>query len=474
MSFHYKHRVYFPKLTFLLIITWVFVSCNVGKQKENVETFRTKLENIQESGVLKVAVDNNSTDYFVYRGKPMGFKYDLLQELAKDLGIKPEFIVCENLYESFDGLINDEFDLIAKNLTITKRLGKKIDFTIPIAQTNQVLVQRLIQPEKSDSGFVYSTLELAGKKVFVQKESHYQQRLMNLSKEIGGQIEVVEDSVLDAEKLIELVAKGEIDYTVCDEHVARINKTYYSNLDVSLKVSFPQNIAWAVKIESEGWEEYINNWISEFKKTNKYKYLYHKYFVSQWSAYRLKSGFHSINGGNLSVYDTIVKRFSNKYNWDWRLISSIIYQESRFNHRADSWVGAYGLMQIMPNTAKSLGVKNYKDPKQNIEGGILMLNWLNKRFSETIPDSAQRIRFVLASYNIGLGHVLDAQRLADKYGKDRHTWDDNVDYFLLNKSKKKFYKDSVVHYGYCQGEQAYNYVNKIITNYNHYLNVFSE
>jgi membrane-bound lytic murein transglycosylase F len=188
----------------------------------------------------------------------------------------------------------------------------------------------------------------------------------------------------------------------------------------------------------------------------------------------MESGFHSVNGGNISVYDTIVKQLSMKYSWDWRLISSIIYQESRFNPNADSWVGAYGLMQIMPTTAERLGVKNYKDPAQNIEGGILMLNWLNKRFVESIPDSAQRMRFVLASYNIGLGHVLDAQRLAEKYGKDRNIWDDNVDYYLLNKSMKKYYKDSVVQYGYCRGEQAYNYVNKVLTNYNHYLNVIEK
>lgn len=472
MRFHFTYNVLLPKFIFLLILGLGFVSCK--KQRETDIVAGSDLAHIKETGVLRAAVDYNSTDYFVYRGKPMGFKYDILQELAMDLGVELKIEVINNLRKTFDGLKNNHFDIIAKNITITKGLSKQIDFTNPIGQTTQVLVQRQKLAEANDSGFVYSTLELADKIVTVQKNTSYYQRLLNLSKEIGHEIEIVEDKNYGVEKLISQVANGEIDYTVCNENIAKLNKTYYSNLDVSVKVSFPQDIAWAVKKDSKEFKLYINNWIADFKKTKKYKFLYHKYFLSQWSTYRMGSGFHSINGGKISIYDTLIKQLSKEHNWDWRLISSIIYQESRFNPNADSWVGAYGLMQLMPNTAKRLGIKNYKDPAQNIKGGILMLNWLNKRFVESIPDSVQRTRFVLASYNIGLGHVLDAQRLAEKYGKDPTIWDDNVDFFLLNKSMKKYYKDSVVRYGYCRGEQAYNYVNKVITNYNHYLNVIEK
>lgn len=471
MKLFFKYSVVLPKYLFFLFLSLVVISCVNKDQQNDSETQFNELERIKTSGILRVAVDYNSTDYFVYRGKIMGFKYELLQELAKDLGVELEIVVSKNLQQTINGLINAQVDLIAKNITVTRRLRNQIEFTTPIRQTTQVLIQQQKLLEGDDSIFVHSTLDLAGKKVVVQKESPYYRRLINLSREIGYPIEVVEDKIYGVEKLIAQVANGEIDYTVCDENVAKLNNTYFSNIDVSLKVSFPQDVAWAVRKKSDEWKIYLDEWITNFKSTGKYKYIYHKYFLSDWSVYRMESGFHSINGGKISVYDTIVKRLSLEYNWDWRLISSIIYQESRFNPNADSWAGAYGLMQIMPATAERMGVKNYKDPAQNIEGGILMLNWLNKRFIESIPDSAQRIRFVLASYNIGLGHVLDAQRLAEKYGKDRNIWDDNVDYYLLNKSMKKYYKDSVVHYGYCRGEHAYNYVNRVVTNYNHYLNV---
>jgi len=463
-------------ITFLLFFfTWSCTTSTKEKRKapEEVVVAQNDLKRIKESGELKVVVDYNSTNYFVYRGKPMGFKYELLKELAKELQVELKINVSNNLQETFDGLKNSKYDLVAKNLTITKERSREIDFTIPIHQTKQVLVQRK-QVGDSDSSFVKSTLELAEKRIHVQKNTSYFNRLQNLSDEIGSHIEIVEDTIYGVEQLITQVAKGELDYTVCDENIAKLNKTYYPNLDVSVRVSFNQNIAWAVRKGSSEWKEYLDKWILDYKKTKMYKYLYHKYFESTRIAGRLESNFHSITGGRISEYDDMVKTLAAEHSWDWRLISSIMYHESRFNPEAGSWAGAYGLMQIMPTTAEGLGIEDYRDPEQNIEGGILLMNWLNRQFIKSIPDSTERIKFVLASYNIGLGHVMDAQRLAEKYQKDKYVWKDNVDYYLLNKSSEKYYKDPVARFGYCRGEQAYNYVSRVLTNYDHYLNVIPE
>ncbi len=456
-----------------MVVVFV-VSCNSKKRNKKDDTNsviekQNDLQRIKDTGILKAVVDYNSTNYFVYRGKPMGFKYDMLQELAKELGVKIEISVLNSLSKTFNGLKNRQFDLVAKNLTITRERSKIIDFTVPIYQTKQVLVQRT--KDDSDTCFINSTLELANKKICVQKNSSYFNRLQNLSEEIGSRIEIVEDTIFGVEQLVAQVAKGKIDYTVCDENIANLNKTYYPNLDVSLAISFNQNIAWAVRKGSVEWRNYLNNWIATFKKSRKYKILYHKYFVSSRIAGRMDSNFHSISGGKISKFDDMVKKISTQYGWDWRLISSIIYNESRFKSDAGSWAGACGLMQIMPSTAKRFGVEDCREPEQNIKAGILLMNWLNKQFKEAIPDSTERVKFVLASYNIGMGHVKDAQRLADKYGKNRLIWTDNVDFFLLNKSSEKYYKDPVCRFGYCRGEEAYNYVSRVLGNYKHYLNV---
>jgi membrane-bound lytic murein transglycosylase F len=475
MSFlnKYKYFLFVIISTLLVVVVVVLLVVEKKTQKSNElnSIQKSDLKRIRESGVLKAVVDYNSTNYFVYRGKPMGFKFELLKELSKELGVELELSVSNNLNETFSGLKKGRFYLVAKSLTVTKERSKLVDFTVPILQTRQVLVQREKKNPTADSTYIESTLQLAGKKIYVQKNTSYFKRLQNLSEEIGTNINIVEDSVFGVEQLVAQVAHRNIDYTVCDENIAKLNKTYYSNLDVSLAISFNQNIAWAVRKGSTAWKNYLDNWITNFKKTRKYKYLYHKYFESSRIAGRMGDDLHSIKGGKISKYDKIVKEISAKYNWDWRLVSAVIYQESRFNPDAGSWAGAYGLMQIMPSTAKRFGIKNISNPKQNIEGGILFMNWLNKQFVNSIPDSTQRIKFILASYNIGLGHVMDAQRLAEKHERNRTVWDDNVDFYLLNKSSEIYYKDPVVRFGYCRGEEAYNYVSRVLTTYNHYLNV---
>ena len=289
-----------------------FISCN-SKQKTSelpkndeiqvVQKVPEALKNIYKKKILKVVVDYNSTNYFVYRGVPMGFTYEILRELAKELDVKLEIVVSNNMQETFDGLRNGRYDLIAKNLTITKERNEIISFTEPFEQTRQVLVQRLPDDFKSmtqediSKTLVRSQLDLIGKTVHVQKNTAYYQRLLNLSQEIGGAINIVEDTIYGVEKLIGLVASGEIDYTVCDENVATVNQTYYSGLDILTPISFNQNIAWAVNKDSELLLKFINTWLISFKRTALYNIIYHKYFLSHRTKIRAVSEYHSIAGG---------------------------------------------------------------------------------------------------------------------------------------------------------------------------------
>ena len=124
-------------------------------------------------------------------------------------------------------------------------------------------------------------------------------------------------------------------------------------------------------------------------------------------------------------------------------------------------------MQMMPSTAADLGVNNPLDPHQNLEGGTRYLRQLYAHFEE-IEDTTQRIKFTMASYNCGLGHVLDARRLAEKYDKDPNWWDDNVEIYLRKMSSLKYYGDPVVKYGFVRGEEPYQYVRDIFLRYDHY------
>jgi len=100
-------------------------------------------------------------------------------------------------------------------------------------------------------------------------------------------------------------------------------------------------------------------------------------------------------------------------------------------------------------------------------GGQLIMH-LDKCLQDKVTDSAQRVKFVLAAYNAGLGHVYDAQRLASKYGKYPDVWDNNVDYFILNKSKKQYYRDTCCRAGYLRGIETYNFVEEVLDRYYQY------
>ncbi|HSH20878.1 MAG TPA: lytic transglycosylase F, partial [Draconibacterium sp.] len=315
----------------VVIFLWNEIKDSPGKKKAESISALNDYARIKETGVLKAAVSYSSSNYFVYRGRPMGFEYELLQALSEDLGVNLEIFVSNHIDESIYGLKNNRFDIIAQNLTVTGNRKKEMDFTLPFVQTYQVLVQRE-KSNKTDSGtYVNSVLELANKKVYVQKNSAYHQRLLHLSEEIGGNIEIISDSIYGVEELISRVASGLIDYTICDENIGKLNNFYYPNLDISLHISLPQNIAWAVRKGAVKWKAFLDDWITEIRNTRKYHFIYYKYFESPRVAERRNSDFNSISGDRISKYDAMIKDLAQQYNWDWRLISAIIYHESRFN-----------------------------------------------------------------------------------------------------------------------------------------------
>ncbi|MCK5701655.1 MAG: transglycosylase SLT domain-containing protein, partial [Cyclobacteriaceae bacterium] len=144
--------------------------------------------------------------------------------------------------------------------------------------------------------------------------------------------------------------------------------------------------------------------------------------------------------------------------------------ESMFNPKTKSWRGATGLMQLMPRTAQSYGIqpKELVIPEKNVNAGTKHLTMLEDHWKKELTDSLEIIKFTLGSYNVGLGHVQDAIRLANKFKYDTKTWDENVAQMLLNKSIPKYYKDPVVKYGYCRGREPVNYVKSIFQNYELY------
>nr|WP_320117507.1 transporter substrate-binding domain-containing protein [uncultured Marinifilum sp.] len=427
-----------------------------------------ELKHVKLRGKLRVMTDYNSTNYFIYKGRTMGFQYDMLQALAKHLGVNLELTVNNDLRESFEALERGDVDLLGMNLAVTNQRIDKFNFTVPHSQSRQVLIQLndSIQPVS----YISNQSQLVGKDIHVSEASSFEERLKSLSEELGASINVIPEK-MEVEQLISKVASGELKYTIADENVAIVNQTYYPEIDIKTTVSFPQNLAWALRKGANHLTQDVNMWLIDFQKTKEYKRIYRKYFHSSRIEAMLQSEYFTLKSGKISEYDDLLKEKSQIVDWDWRLLSALVYQESHFDPKARSWVGAFGLMQLMPETAYRYDVDTLSPARDNVDAGVKYLKYLSGRLDKTLDDKTDRLQFLLASYNVGLGHILDARRLALKNGKNPDQWKGSVDYYLLNKSKPEFFNDPVVKYGYCRGEEPYLYVSKILDRYAHYKNM---
>lgn len=436
------------------------------------------LPDILKERKLTVLVENSTISYFIYRGQPMGLEYEILNEFAKHLGVQLEMKVIGNLDEMLPLLEEEQGDLIACNLTVTKERKKQIDFSIPHMRTPQVLIQRNREQDESLSdhhdAFIEKPDDLVGKTIYIWQNSSYYKRLMNLQEELGDTIYIkgIDGDVI-AEEVIQWVSEGIIDYTITDQNVAMINQAFFPNIDIQLELSIEQKIAFGLRKSSPLLLDRLNHWLTDFTQTTTYRYILHKYLNMKSFSAKSQDEFSSVGGGKISKFDVDIKAVSAEFGWDWRLLAAIIYQESKFVEGKESWAGAYGLLQFMPGVGPEYGVYPDSSPRDQIRGGMKKIS---KNYTDwsNIPDTLQRLKFTLATFNAGMGHVQDAQRLAEKHGLDPLQWDNHVETIVLKMSKPEFYKDDVCKNGYFRGVETHHYVRKVITRFNEYSGVFSE
>ncbi|MBL7859077.1 MAG: transporter substrate-binding domain-containing protein [Cyclobacteriaceae bacterium] len=466
-----------PFLIFLLLAAFS-ISCNLEDKKQLAEDSAVEidLEAILKRGYITALVDNNSISYFIYKGRPMGYEYELLQLLAKRLNVTLKIKITSGVERAIGQLNRGEADILAFPLTVNRERKNLVAFTRPLYNSYQVLVQR--KPEgwqklgydKIDEKVIRNPADLSGKEIHVLKGTSFELRLKNLSDELGADIIIQSDTASEStETLIKQVAIGEIDYTVANHTLAQVNAAYYPNLDVNTVLSVPQQIAWATRKNSQQLVTAVDEWLSSIKKEPTFMVIYNRYFKShRTSLLRMKSSYTSFSGDKISPYDGWIKEGAAKLKWDWRLLASVIYQESKFESSGESWAGARGLMQLMPETAKRFGASNPDDPHQSILAGVKFLQYLDAYWEKKVMDEQERLKFILSSYNAGLSHIIDARKLTEKHGGDPNVWDGNVEMYLLKKSEPEFYQDAVVMAGYCKCEEPVNYIKDVLERFEEY------
>ena len=419
------------------------------------------------------------TSYFYYKEDTMGYEYERVCNFAKDKGIGIRFIVASNMEAAIAMLDSGTIDLIAYEIPITAEYKNRVIS----CGTENITHQILVQP-RSDT-LITDVTQLVGRNVYVEKNSKYEARLRNLDNEIGGGINIhtIDEDTLITEDLVEMVADGELPLTVVDSDIARLNRTYYKNIDISLEVSFPQRSAWAVKKGNQWLADSITQWSKGEQQRPAYKLLLKRYFELSKMGFTEEDDIltitevsENLRKGFISPYDDLFRHHAATIGWDWRVLAAQAWVESKFNNDVVSWAGARGLMQLMPRTARAYGLSldETTDPDKNIGAAVRSIRDLDRSLVKYVSDPVERLNFIIAAYNSGIGHIYDAIALARKYGKNPAVWHDNVEEAVLWKSNPEFYNDEVCRFGYFRGRQTVNYVRDVNCYYTLYKSHISE
>jgi len=459
--------------TFLLAICAAFIACEDGpshRDRKLPPPVQFDLDSIIARGKIILLTENSASTYYLYRGQGRGFDFELVKDFARSLGVKVEIRLLDDVDQMFEMLNKGEGDLIASNLTITEDRNRIVKFSTPLYTSREVLVQRLVVPDTANYSHITDTAQLSEVPIWVHRYSSFYTTLKRIDDRSKKPLHILEaPGQISTDDLIRLTASGELAATVTDENLARIQQIDYPELDMSVALSGEENIAWAVRTNSHHLQEALNVWLASEKVKRKVDKTYNKYFGDEkLKDYRGPYILPNLSENQISVYDSLFKAYAPQINWDWRLLAALVYQESRFNPEAVSWSGAFGLMQLMPETAKKLGCDSGQTTEPNIRAGVKYLQYLDRMWKDKVHNPEERLKFVLASYNIGPGHIFDARNIAQEMGLKDTIWDGHVAECLLLKSQEKYYTMGCVKHGYCNSKEPFHFVGKILAVYDHY------
>ncbi len=439
---------------FILII--VLSACGESPQTGEQRT----LEEIKSSGQLRIVTRNSPTTWYINAdGEPTGFEYDMGQRYSESLNVEPKFIVKDSIGDILDALNSGSADVAAAGLTVLPSRNQKFLPGPTYDSVHQVLVCHRdgYKPEGYD--------ELSAVSIMVVADSSYSERLSEIKLNRNAELEWQETDELSTEELLEHVAEQKVDCTVADSSIMQINRRYFPELRVMMQLTESQPIALylpagAVKLRSE-----LNQWFDEFERSkamSKLRDRYYGYFKE--FDYVDVSVLKRRIDQRLPRYKKFFRVAAERYDVPYMTLIAQAYQESHWDPDAVSPTGVRGIMMLTKNTATAMDVVDRTDAKQSIIGGARYLRRMMGRFDDQV-EYLDRLYLGLAAYNIGRGHMHDAQSLARQLNLSPYEWHDMKQVLPLL-SQKKYYQN--LKYGYARGTEPVRYVQRI-REYQHIL-----
>ena len=427
--------------------------CNCDKNSYNKT--KSLLAKIQKKKYLDVVILNSPTTYYVGTEIAMGFEHDLIAAFAKNIGVKLRLHVVYTVSEALQKSRDNIGDITVAGLTVTKQREREFKFGPRYLSVQEQLIcsSKLYKKRM----FPRHLNDLAGLKISVGEDTSFVGTLGEIKQEVDG-FNFSTSSEYSTEQLLNLTQKRKIDCTVADSSVFMINQRYYPELVRALVLSDRKSLAWIIRDGDESLNEALYKWLNTYERSGKMAELQDHYFrfLSIFDYYDT-SMFYKRLSKKLPKYKKYFMGAGKKYDIPWIILAAVSYQESHWNPNAKSYTGVRGMMMLTNNTAKLIGVKNRVDVKQSIYGGAKYLRIIDKKLPKEIKGK-NRWAFTLASYNVGYGHILDAQNLARQLNKNPYSWLDIKEILPLLEQKRYFSK---LKYGYARGSEPVKYVESI-------------
>ncbi|MCA9555237.1 MAG: transporter substrate-binding domain-containing protein [Myxococcales bacterium] len=443
-----------------------FANLEVALTRHTRDRYVADLEEIKRRGVLRVLTRNSSSTYFISKGEQRGFQFELVQAFAKELGVRLAIVVPPSRDELIQSLLAGEGDLIAAGMSIAPDRAEKVRFTSTVFTAGRVfvthrhtikLVESVADLAQFDIHVSYRSTTYAGVKA-AEREAGVPFRILDT----GGDVEM--------EEILDRISAGVYESTVVDESLVALAQAAGADVEARLPLGAPKEKGWAVHPAAPNLADAADEFVRRHRRSGLIRMMYARYMKpdSKFAARARDLEYRADANGKISPYDDLFKEASKETGIDWRLLAAVAYSESRFNPKAASRWGAVGLMQLLPSTAKRVGIsKRLQDPRRNILAGARYLRRLCQVFEEDGVAKRQQMRFALAAYNAGLGHIMDARHLAELTGKDRNRWFHNVAEALKLKQDRKWHEKT--RYGYARAEETVTYVSKIQSRYDVYV-----
>ncbi len=399
---------------------------------------------------ISILLHCHSSDYFLYRGRPIGFQYELLHQMCSSLELKPRFTLSTDAAEVKEGMVTGSYDIIAVDLDDEMADTTEVDFSVPHSTSFPVLICR-----DGDAADYPKILYVP---------AHFPARIRLDMLGDSTEWQIVRSSEMDVEEFFGLLQDKKIHYLASDYNTVLALLPFYPDLTIAARIGPEYQRRWVLNPANVTLNARINRWLAEYKQSDSYKELCNKY-LKPHTKY-LTKGSQEKRSKKISPYDAIIRKYSKDRGLDWRFVCSIIYQESRFTTGSIGVGGSFGIMQMMPGTGEHFGVDANSSVEAQLYAGISLMASINRQFRD-IEDMNERMFFIAASYNAGSGHIHDARSLCRKYGGNADVWMD-VEPYLALKSEKKFYTDPVVRNGYFPGKHTIRYTHSVMDRYHGY------